>query len=80
VILTDEKTAVMEQADFDRLLDYSCSIPTGYIEGKRWKRRRVYTDPSFGWLMGEYGVLDADGSCLIIWREILLCESEGGTK
>ncbi len=42
---------------FDELLDYSCSIPTGQTIGKRWKRHEPYVhDPKVKtvWYMGQY--------------------------
>ena len=35
----DEKTALLTKEELDALPEYSCSIPTGTIIGKRWKRR-----------------------------------------
>ena len=43
--------------DFDRLREYSCSIPTGTTEGVQWKRRVGYmrNHPRHNdWLLGEY--------------------------
>ena len=54
MILADDKTAVMEQADFDALPEYSCSVPTGQTIGKRWKRARNTWNGDAGWLMGSY--------------------------
>ena len=38
------------QKEFDNLLEYSRSIPTGKTIGKQWKRRCVNDQ----WLLGEY--------------------------
>jgi len=35
--LVDEHIAIMDQAYFDELLDYSLSMPSGVFVGKRWK-------------------------------------------
>lgn len=32
------KVTVLTRKEFDELLDYSCSLPTGTTIGKRWKR------------------------------------------
>lgn len=40
---------VLTQAEFDQLLEYSHSLPTGTEIGKRWKRRR-----GIDWMIGEY--------------------------
>lgn len=76
MILVDDKHAIMDRADFDGLLEYSCSIPTGVVIGKRWKRREPYRldDPRpAAWWLGEYAQLDGDpqGTCRILWREII---------
>lgn len=39
----------LTRAEFDGLLEYSTTLPTGQRIGKRWKARRVG-----GWLIGEY--------------------------
>lgn len=55
-----EKIVYLTYNELKDLPEYSCSLPTGTIEGKRWKR-----DMNFGnykknpdlqpdWVMGEY--------------------------
>lgn len=56
----------LTQAEFDALPDYSCTVPSGVIAGKQWKRRRVYTDESQGWLIGRYVAVGND-RCRIAW-------------
>lgn len=64
----------LTQQEFDELLDYSCSIPTGTIIGKKWKRRNDYHDESKGWMMGEY-IQDPKGREDMVgieWSDIIL--------
>ncbi|KKM74952.1 hypothetical protein LCGC14_1395140 [marine sediment metagenome] len=71
-MLVDDKTAVMDPRDFEDLLEYSASLPTGTTIGKRWKAKRCD-----GWVMGEYEELDQDqypGEVLIRWRVIEVVE------
>lgn len=35
----DDNHALMSKENFDRLAEYSCSVPTGVYPGKMWKRR-----------------------------------------
>lgn len=36
-ILVDDTHALMTQATFEQLAEYSCSLPTGVYEGKMWR-------------------------------------------
>lgn len=66
----------LAQAEFDRLLDYSASIPTGKTIGKRWKRcilrwrddEAAVADVA-NWRIGEYTRLSKDypGDIDITW-------------
>lgn len=60
--------------EFNALLDYSCSLPTGTTIGKTWKRRVDYHDPSQGWLLGEYVESDKPDMVGIKWKRILVLE------
>jgi hypothetical protein len=67
----------LTQEEFDKMDEYSCSVPTGTTLGKRWKCKRDYFDASKGWLMGEYTAIvpDSRGNrfsdrVLIQWSEI----------
>lgn len=52
----------LTQAEFNALLEYSTSLPTGKAIGKRWKRKQRN-----GWWIGEY-VKDPDESMVgIVW-------------
>lgn len=53
-ITVDNDTALMSQDVFDRLPEYSCSVPTGTRVGKRWKRREPHHGEPHKWFMGEY--------------------------
>ena len=49
----------LTRREFDKLPEYSCSIPTGTTIGKRWKRSDTFTlgrprDRELVWHMGEY--------------------------
>lgn len=51
------KEVVFTQDEFERLPDYSCSLPTGKTIGKQWRRRVPYnTGPGIvnRWYLGEY--------------------------
>ncbi len=76
MILVDDTHAAMDQKDFDSLLEYSCTVPTGVVRGKRWKRREPYRtdDPRPAtWWLGEYAHFDGDpeGTCRVRWRKII---------
>lgn len=86
MLITDDRHALMDQETFDVLPEYSCSIPTGVVVGKLWKRREPYlTDPApwsllkpnvdpTKWYLGEYAECDPPlpDKVAILWREILL--------
>lgn len=55
---------------FDKLMDYSCSIPTGTTVGKWWKSRVDYHDASKGWLLCCYDESDEEGMVLIRRRRL----------
>jgi len=64
----------LTQSQFESLLDYSCSVPTGVVDGKQWKRCRVYGAPEHGWFLGEYVV---DGvKYMIKWSRLVIVERE----
>lgn len=50
-------TITLTQEEFDKLREYSCSLPTGTTIGKRWKRNQNAFAPGDNepdWWMGEY--------------------------
>jgi hypothetical protein len=69
-LLVDDKTALATPSQFDRLMEYSTSLPTGQYSGKRWKAR--CRDGS--WMLGEFTVTPTTpaGFIDIIWRELLV--------
>lgn len=84
-IVVDEVTALMDRATLDSLFEYSCTVPTGVVSGKRWKRgccgcvarglRRHGTCKIHDtWHLGEY-VVDRPGYVLIKWRKILIVKN-----
>jgi hypothetical protein len=56
------KEIVIARADLAALPEYSCSIPTGVVVGKRWRRdvsfaharRGRPNGPPIEWVIGEY--------------------------
>lgn len=44
---------VLTQKEFDNLLEYSCSLPTGTTIGKKWKKGWPYYKPT-EWYLCEY--------------------------
>ncbi len=75
-ILIDDAHALMSAEDFDKLGEYSCSIPTGVYEGKMWKRREPYgpVTPSTAWYLMWYGPSNDPEKCSINHRRILFPE------
>lgn len=68
--------AVMGQAAFDALPEYSTSLPTGQAIGKRWKKH-IRTGPSTGrWILGEYAKASDPRNILIIWSWIKIVEPD----
>ncbi len=67
LIEVDDVGAYMTLREFDDLLDYSRSMPTGTTNGKRWKREQAG-----GWLMGEYCEVDDPNKVGVKWREIFI--------
>lgn len=74
-MLVDDKTAICNQKAFDELGEYSFSLPTGTIVGKRWKcNRDWYTPGAEDWVMGEYAECDPPDPkrVRIIWRKLVV--------
>lgn len=82
-----ETTAVLTRAQFDALLEYSTSIPTGTTVGKQWKCNKavarrlagsVHTEED--WWLGEYieekqEPWKSKGYIGISWRKIVIREN-----
>lgn len=78
-ILIDDTHALMTQEDFEKLADYSATIPTGVYEGKMWKRLDGCYDADFlhsggrpEWLLMWYGPSPDPEKCSINHRKILV--------
>lgn len=72
-------TVYLSQKEFDSLLNYSCSLPTGTTVGKRWKcNRNAYREPPSkrepDWWMGEYYMDETipEGQIGIRWSKIVV--------
>lgn len=75
-IEVDGTHALMSDAAFRRLPEYSGTIPTGVYPGKMWRRHDGVYDPRCPvekrrWLLCWYGE-DNGGRCAIEFREVLL--------
>ena len=62
--------AVMTKATFDKLPEYSASLPSGVYEGKMWKRLDGRHDPTarkedIRWLLMWYGPSKKPDQCSI---------------
>lgn len=75
-IVRDETHALMDKATFDRLDEYSSSMPTAPSVGRVWKRRVPWqtSRPLVCWQLGE--VVDRDETFVYFaWRTILVAEA-----
>lgn len=70
-VLVDDTTAICDPLVFDRLPEYSCSLPTGTRIRKRWKRREPYSRNPSRWYLGEYVKVPDEGLVGIVWRDLL---------
>jgi hypothetical protein len=68
-VLVDETHALLEKQDFEQLLDYSRSRPTGVYVGKMW--RCFFRE---GWFLCWYGAGDKPGTCRAHFRQLLVLE------
>lgn len=79
-MLLDNTDAVMTRVEFDKLDEYSTSVPTGAPVGRIWKCRRpwrAHPDIPATWWLGEYwddGQIEATQSVPIRWRRIHLVD------
>lgn len=83
-IEVDDKHALMTEAVFKALPEYSDSIPSGVYPGKMWRRHDGIFDrkaTSYPWFLCWFGEVK-DGKCEIVFREVLLADSvvDTGTK
>lgn len=83
-----EDVVMLTRAEFNALLEYSTSLPTGTTVGKRWKRNKAVTLRTTGlsrvdrddWWMGEYveetqEPWKSQGYVGIKWRKIEIKET-----
>ncbi len=69
----DDETATMSSEAFERLAEYSSTMPTGAYEGKMWKRHLGDGE----WLLGWYGYSKiGKGYVSNNWRRIVLTDGE----
>lgn len=69
-MLTDDKSVILTQKEFDDLPEYTISLPTGTFIGKQWKRDMEWCKR--GWVMGEYTNHPDPNLVGIIWRDIFI--------
>jgi hypothetical protein len=77
-ILVDDKVAMMTEAVFLKLPNYSCSNPTGVYPGKMWRRAARYGRQEVydKWYLCWYGLhaTDPENYCTTKCREIILVD------
>lgn len=80
----EERYAVMGKETFEKLLDYSCSIPSGAYEGKMWRRENGAYDLEFvqgvgkpEWWLCWYDVSDKP-DCVSVQHRIIKIREETG--
>jgi hypothetical protein len=68
------KGIMLSAREFESLLDYSRSLPTGQTVGKRWRREIYDTAPGSQatYVMGEYVESLVPGKIGIEWTPIIL--------
>jgi hypothetical protein len=73
-ILVDDTHALMDEATFKELAEYSSSIPSGVYDGKMWKRHDGIYDKkatTHTWMLMWYGPSVDPEKCSINTRLIL---------
>lgn len=76
-MLVDEFHAVIGREEFDRLMEYSMTLPTAPSPGRIWKRiETVRWHGADRLLLGE-AVAIGDDEIGIHWRDILIVEGKG---
>ena len=85
IVVTDEKgpnnlpTAMIYADDWERLGEYSCTMPTGVFYGKRWKRNINAYNPNNrtpNWVIGGYDPHDDPTQASIVWYDVLTVERQ----
>lgn len=64
-----EERATVTLETFHKLDDYSCSLPSGTIVGKIWKRHQPFGGRGQWWL-GQYLKSEDPEMIDIVWREL----------
>lgn len=74
-LLMDDEVAIVPEADFKSLSEYSTSIPTGVCDGKVWKRNLSFAGGK-GWTLLFYEQdPDDPGQCFIRQRRLIIMHS-----
>jgi hypothetical protein len=69
----------LTRAAFDKLPEYSTSLPSGIRVGKQFKAKRPWRSPDFQWWRGTYGRPDGSGpeGTLPIWWDRIEVAEDG---
>jgi hypothetical protein len=79
--LMDLQTLKLSLAELSQLPEYSCTLPTGTILGKRWRRNVTpghngsasrEVDPDATWIVGEYVESTERGYVAIKWYRVAI--------
>lgn len=68
-VLIDDTHALLTEAEFNMLADYSASMPSGVYDGKMWK---CLDREALGWLLCWYGPSTKPDHCSVNTRKIIL--------
>lgn len=69
----DKREAFMTLREFDGLLNYSASLPTGQTPGKVWKREWIDEEGFSNWSLGQYDPAGPKGEQItIFWYDIFI--------
>lgn len=71
-MILEEDGAYMDKREFDGLLEYSTTMPTGTTIGKVWKREMPRGAKMPDWWLGEYYDIHSEISVGIRWRKIFI--------